>query len=502
MLQEQQAPTLINYLEFEKPVISYTYQTKGISMKIIKLLFLILIPGIIFSQNKSTLQLDIDLLLKKSFFNSAIAAIDVYDLTEGKILYKKNEDMLLHPASNLKLITTATALVFLGPDYKFTTSVYHTGEIVDSICYGDIYFAGGCDPDFTSENLDSLTKKIKAYGIKEIKGNLYGDVTMLDSLFWGHGWMWDDDHSKDFPYFTPLIIDDACVKIEYYPGGIGEKVNVNLIPGTDYFKVINSSQTIIKDSSDFLIRRDWVNRSNDISVTGNLYHMHEKDTVITNIAYPGKFFLELAKQSILNNGIKFNGEKDFKPLWANAEKIFSFERRFGDVINNLNKESDNLSAEMTLRSLANEYHGKPATAENGIKIVDSLITLVGFDPSVYRIVDGSGVSHYNLISAELLTQLLKHMHRDHPELYTVLYESLPVGGVDGTLERRMKNSPAYNNVHAKTGTLSGISTLSGYLTTKKNHLIAFSILMQNYKGSSKTAHYFQDEICKLLIELN
>ena len=471
-------------------------------MKIIKLFFLLFIPGIILPQNKTTLQLDIDLLLKNDFFDNTLAAVDVYDLTENEILYKKNENLLFHPASNLKLLTTSAALVFLGPDYKFTTSVYHTGEIIDSICYGDIYFIGGGDPDFTSEDLDSLTGEIKHFGIKEIKGNLYGDITMLDSLFWGEGWMWDDDHSKSFPYFTPLIINDACIKVEYSPGNIGKKVNINLIPETDYFKVTNTSLTIAEDSSDFLIQRDWISRSNDIAVTGNLYYQHEKDTVVTNIVHPEKFFMELAKKNILKRDIAFKGEIDFNTLPADAERIFSFERKFGNVINNLNKESDNLSAEMTLRALAYKFSGKPVTAENGLKLVDSLITLTGCDPSIYRIVDGSGVSHYNLVSAELLTQLLKHIYREYPDLYPILYESLPIGGVDGTLVKRMKEEPAYNNVHAKTGTLSGISTLSGYLTAKNNHLLAFSILIQNYKGSSKTARDFQDEICKLLIEKN
>lgn len=470
-------------------------------MKIVKsLLLLIFIPGFVFSQNKSSFQTDIDLLLKNDFFKTAAVAIDIYDLTDSKILYRKNEKLLLKPASNLKLLTSAAGLVFLGPDYKFNTSVYHTGEVIDSICYGDIYFVGGCDPDFTSDDLDSLTGEIKNFGIKEIKGNLYGDVSMLDSLFWGNGWMWDDELSKDFPYFTPLIINDACVKIEYSPANIGEEVKVNILTPIIYFNIRNTSRTIKSDSSNFSIKRDWVNRNNNITAEGNLYYKTEKDTVTINIVNPGLYFLKLAEQSLLNNGIKINGHCEFNPLPEEAKKIFALERNYGEVVLNLNKESDNLSAEMTLRAIANKYFGNPATAENGIKVQDSLIVLTGLNPADYRIVDGSGVSHYNLISAELLTQLLKYIYRDQKKLYPLFWESLPVGGVDGTLKNRMKNSPAFNNVHAKTGTLSGVSSLSGYLKTKNDHLIAFSIIIQNYKGSSKTARNFQDEICKLLSE--
>lgn len=466
------------------------------------MILLFFLPAIIFSQEKSELQLDIDILLKDNFFRSTQAAIDIYDLTDNSILYQKNKELLFRPASNMKVVTTSAGLVFLGPEYNFETSVYYTGDIKDSICTGDIYIVGGCDPDFTSKDLDSLVKEIKQFGIKEIAGNLYGDTSMLDSVFWGKGWMWDDELSMDFPYFTPLIINDACIKIEYAPGDIGKEVNINVIPQTDYFKIENSSKTIEKDSSDLRIGRDWVNRSNNIIVSGSLFAESQKDTITTNIFHPEKLFMYLTAKDIIHNGIAFNGNLDFATLPSDSKKIFTLGRKFGDLINNLNKKSDNLSAEMTLRALAYKYFGKPATAANGVMLVDSLITMIGLNPKDYRIVDGSGVSHYNLISAELLTQILKHMYREYPNLYGVLYESFPVGGVDGTLKYRMKDSLTVNNVHAKTGTLSGVSSLSGYLTSKKNHLIAFSILMQNFKGSSRTARNFQDEICRYIIENN
>ncbi len=156
---------------------------------------------------------------------------------------------------------------------------------------------------------------------------------------------------------------------------------------------------------------------------------------------------------------------------------------------------------MTLRALAYKYFGKPASAKNGIKMIDSLITIVGLNPSSYRIVDGSGVSRYNLITANLLVNVLKYFYIKKPQLYQVLYNSFPVAGVDGTLKRRMKNGLAYNNVHAKTGTLSGVSSLSGYLTAANNHKIIFSILIQNYTGHASKARSIQDKICEILSEM-
>ncbi|MGE5410566.1 MAG: D-alanyl-D-alanine carboxypeptidase/D-alanyl-D-alanine-endopeptidase, partial [Clostridiales bacterium] len=166
----------------------------------------------------------------------------------------------------------------------------------------------------------------------------------------------------------------------------------------------------------------------------------------------------------------------------------------------LNKNSDNLSAEMVLRALSVKYFGRPANADNGIKMVDSLITLSGLDNKSYRIVDGSGVSHYNLINAHLLLNVLRFIYQNRPELFNILYNSFPVAGVDGTLRERMKSGSAFNNVHAKTGTISGVSCLSGYAKSKSGHLLAFSLMFQNYAGSSSRAVKIQNAICQILSE--
>jgi D-alanyl-D-alanine carboxypeptidase/D-alanyl-D-alanine-endopeptidase (penicillin-binding protein 4) len=157
---------------------------------------------------------------------------------------------------------------------------------------------------------------------------------------------------------------------------------------------------------------------------------------------------------------------------------------------------------MTLYALANEYSGKPATADSGVKFIELMVDSIGLNHEDYRLVDGSGVSHYNVVSAELLSKLLKFFYEEKPELYKILHDSFPIAGVDGTLEYRMRKTAAENNVHAKTGTLTGVSCISGYLSTKNKHLLAFSIMMQNFVGSSSKAKEFQDEICRILAEHN
>jgi D-alanyl-D-alanine carboxypeptidase/D-alanyl-D-alanine-endopeptidase (penicillin-binding protein 4) len=455
-----------------------------------------------FSSIPATNQNQIDSLLNSDFFKSSQAAISVYDLTDDKPLYQRNEKLLLRPASNQKILTTAAAYLFLGSGYKFKTSVYHSGEIKDSVCSGDLFVVGGLDPDFTTNDLDSLIGEIKHSGIKTIKGNIFADVSTMDSLFWGEGWMWDDDPGYYAAYLTPLSINKNCINVVYEPGEVGKPSLIELIPNTNYFGIVNTSETIDTGKSDLIITRDWINRSNNISVKGKIAKSSKRDTVSLNVFNPTFYFLNLMKERLLGSGISFTGKVDTMTLTKDEKKIFSLERDLDRVIINTNKTSDNLSAELLLHALALKYSGDKASAKKGIVLIDSLISLVGLNPKNYMIADGSGLSFYNLLSAELLTEILKYFYYKQPDLFQKLSNSFPVSGFDGTLSNRMKDSSTFKRVFAKTGSLRGVSNLSGYILSKNNHTIAFSVLIQNYTGGSNQARTIQDNICKIIFETN
>lgn len=463
------------------------------------LLFLSLLSSLSYCQQPQ-LKIKLDQLLSDSMFQQTAASVDVYDLTAGDTLYENRNKLLLKPASNMKVLTTAAGLYFLGTDYNFQTRIYHTGDITDSVCTGNLYIEGHGDPDFSLLDLDSLVRIIKSAGIKEIRGNIYADVSYMDSLFWGKGWMWDDDPSTDAPYLSPLNINSNTVTVNIAPGLPGNPAVVSTIPQTSYFRVKNSSLTVLSDSSTFQWDRDWLHRKNDIILSGNLPFKAPLIAGEINVYDPARYFLTLFRERLETGNIIVLGIIDTSRVPSEAKFMYTFNRPYGEVIVNLNKTSDNLSAEMTLRAMAYKYYGKPAAPENGIKMIDSLITLAGLNYRNYRIVDGSGVSHYNLITTELLLNVLKYIYNSRPGLYNVLYYSFPIAGVDGSLKNRMKNSAAFNNVHAKTGTLSGVSSLSGYVTAANGHLLAFSAIIQNYVGSSKNAVRILDEIGRILAE--
>ncbi|HQF44012.1 MAG TPA: D-alanyl-D-alanine carboxypeptidase/D-alanyl-D-alanine-endopeptidase, partial [Ignavibacteriaceae bacterium] len=310
-----------------------------------------------------------------------------------------------------------------------------------------------------------------------------------DSLYWGSGWMWDDDPSSDAPYLSALNINDDCVIVNYF----GKIDSVEIIPKTNFVGVIR-----LNTNDKLKIDRNWFERKNEIIISG--FDNKNDYSEQVNVLNPDLYFLKVFSEVLDSNQIKFCGNFRIETHNNNQTFLTAVTRKYSDVIVNLNKDSDNLSAEMTLLAMAEKYYGKPANAKNGIKVIKQMIEEIGLNPDDYRLVDGSGVSHYNVVSAELMLTLLKYFYNEKPELYNLLYDSFPIGGVDGSLERRMLKSPLKNNVHAKTGTLTGVSSLSGYLTSKDNHLIAFSIIQQNYIGSSSTTKKFEDEICKIIYE--
>ncbi len=480
-----------------------------IKNQILLLFFYLIIttPNLSAQQNTELLVTQINNIVNDPFFDQTTIALDIFDLTDSISLFRKNEKLLLRPASNMKLLTSAASLLNLGEDYFFKTDLYHTGVIEGNKLYGDIYIVGGFDPDFTDKDLDSIVSVIKSLGIQEITGGVYADISKKDSMYWGKGWMWDDDPDPTAPYLSALNINHNSIEVFVEGGNIDSPALVTLIPNTKFVKVENNLVTVSpNESEDYFVTRDWVNRKNTIIIDGTIRKISVIDsaeqTFKINLLEPDKYFLTLLFEKLRNEGIEIAKSIGKNILPENAVYLTSVNRTIDTVLTHLNKESDNLNAEMLIYVIAYKDSGAPASTDNGLAAVKKLIDSLGFDSGSFSIADGSGVSHYNLVSAELLLDLLKYMYYNKKDLFELYYNSLPVAGIDGTLKKRMKNTSAQNNVHAKTGTLNGVSNLSGYVTSKEGHLIAFSILIQNFVKDYSTARDFQNKICELLAEYN
>jgi len=450
-------------------------------MKKLLIYFVIIVPLI----HPQSLTEELKLYFKKDIFDTTIVAIQVDNLSKGKTLFKKNEKLLLHPASNMKLITTAASLILLGEDYTFITKLFYQGEILNDTLFGNLIFTGGCDPDFSTNDFYPFLNAIQNLGIKHIKGNLIGDISFKDKMYWGKGWMWDDDPSSDAPRLAALNLNDNCVKVNVLNN------RYSLEPKTNYVDIIH-----ITDYDSFLIDRNWLENKNEIIIKGKTKYLSSNQI---NIINPDLYFLTVFREILDSNDIKLSGSIELSELSTNDSKlIYQFERKVKDIIPNVNKNSDNLSAEMLLLALGEKYFGKPTTSQKGIDVIKFFIDSLNLKHKNYRIVDGSGVSHYNLVSVELIIKLLKYMYKQPKGIFETFLNSLPISGIDGTLKNRMKNDITLSKVFAKTGTLSGVSCLSGYMKNKNDELISFSIFIQNFTNSSKKARDIQDDICRII----
>lgn len=217
---------------------------------------------------------------------------------------------------------------------------------------------------------------------------------------------------------------------------------------------------------------------------------------LTPLLLGGKdVFLTRFEQALKKKGIHIGVLKKAE-CPSDAVLLKSISTPIDKVLGRMMKESDNLYAEAVFYALAAK-DGKPyASRKEAMYSIEKMIGFLGFEPAKYRVADGSGLSLYNYLTPELETALLRYAF-SRQEIFTSFYESLPIAGVDGTLKKRMIDTPAFNNVRAKTGTLTGVYSLAGYATAANGHQLAFCIINQGVESASE-ARAFQDKVCVLL----
>jgi PBP4 family serine-type D-alanyl-D-alanine carboxypeptidase len=228
---------------------------------------------------------DITKILSDTLFIPARCGIKIASLETGEVLFERDSKMLLHPASNMKLLTSATALVELGTTYKFKTIMSADAKIVDDTLEGNLYLKGFGNPDFQSSDLATMIAQLKQRGITTIKGDIVADKTYFDDWYWGSGWMWDDEPEQFEAYISPLTINDNCVAVYVTPGkNVGDTVEVRIEPQTAYVNFINEGKTIASgEKSKLKVTRKWRERENTILITGGMPLGRETDETVLSV---------------------------------------------------------------------------------------------------------------------------------------------------------------------------------------------------------------------------
>jgi D-alanyl-D-alanine carboxypeptidase/D-alanyl-D-alanine-endopeptidase (penicillin-binding protein 4) len=279
---------------------------------------------------------------------------------------------------------------------------------------------------------------------------------------------------------------------------MGDTTLISIDPPTQYVSLLNTATTGADTTPLTLeISRKFKERLNVVTVKGQIPRGAKPQKEPISVWGPEMYFLTLFKEKLLRENIVFDGKLLLDTIPSSAVLFARHLQPIDSMVVFLNKMSDNLSAENTIKILGAESYGVPGTTEHGISSVKRTLYSFGIDTTKFLMVDGSGVSHYDLLTPDILVTLLRAMH-SKKDIFDLYYSSLPNAGVDGLLANRMKGTPAQNNLHAKTGTLGGVSSLSGYVTTADGEMLGFSIMMQNYIGTGEPYRKIQDAIGALM----
>lgn len=427
----------------------------------------------------------------------SIKAIDVYSRRRHRPIYRSYSGLLLQPASNLKIVTTSFALHSLGKSYLFTTPFEFAGVQKSDSLIGDLVVVGKGDPIISTSDLDSVAQVIHDDGISTVTGDLVIDISRFDSLQWGNGWMWDDEPEPYAMFIGPAELDHDVVDVSVSLDSLGNGLDISITPETSFIKIRNETREGDLDSID--VTREMIHGTNTIVASGTYTRGFPTEDYQFSVRHPAHYFGTVFRELLAKRGVVVLGKLVVTRRYEDHDprvQAFTLAHGIDTVVTYTNKNSDNLGAECILRQVPMDI-GEVGSAQNAIKLEQDFLTLCGVDTTQYHIVDGSGVSHYNLITPNAIVHVLNY---DLDQSYKdVFINSLPIAGVDGTLKDRMTQDFVSGKLHAKTGSIAGVRTLSGYVFIPGDTLV-FSMMMQNMAWDSDTMRTLQDSICTILTQ--
>jgi len=430
----------------------------------------------------------------------------VVSVTSRQVLYSYHADDLLIPASNVKLATTAAALYHLGDDYEFRTLVQATGPIDgQGVLRGDLVVVGGGDPSISGRFFDGdatavfrqWARELRGRGLRVVTGDLVGDDRFFDRQYRHPTW---PEGQQAYWYEAPvgaLSLNDNCVDFILSPTEPGKPARLRLNPATDYLRFENRCLTRAgRAAPKVLFERAAGSRQ--VLLRGSIPQRVEKVTNYVTVDDPGHFFLAVLAQVLSQEGIVLRGQARLVEPGETLPPLTTLiEHRSGllAAIRVANKRSQNFYAEQILKTVGRKVLGQ-GSFQRGVEAVTTFLEERGLSPEGYRLTDGSGMSRENRLSARCITDLLTVMAHSPPA--DAYRKSFARVGQDGSLRSRLREPEFAGKVFGKTGTLSGVRALSGYVRSKRGELLAYSFLMNGRAAGNWRARQCQNDALKAL----
>jgi D-alanyl-D-alanine carboxypeptidase/D-alanyl-D-alanine-endopeptidase (penicillin-binding protein 4) len=440
--------------------------------------------------------------------------LKIVDLATGKVLFEDHANSLFVPASNSKLFAAALALVRLGPDYRFRTTVI-AGKEPDSEgrLDGDLSLIGGGDPNLSGRELpyrvdsppgdalqaiEDLAGQIVARGVRRIEGDIVGDDTAYTWAPYPPGWALDDALWEYGAPVSALTINDNTFTLKILPG---DPARISVDPPLDFYQIDN----LLRPGSERKIKVDREAGSRQLRVSGTLPLRGAGQSEILAIHDPALYAAVALRDALTRRGVDVRGEAVARHALPGEPAALPVgvelaRRDSGPLLEDLRvtaKVSQNLHAELMVRAVGRARRGS-GSLEAGLEEMQEFAKEIGITPDEFQPRDASGLSRLNLVSPAAVVKLLQFMYRSpQRENWIGL---LPIGGEDGTLQTRLRNTSAARRIHAKTGSLTHVNSLSGYAERADGTMLAFSFLTNNQNAPAAEIRAALDKLCVAMTE--
>lgn len=436
----------------------------------------------------------------------ADVSITVRDRFSGEMVYDYNGLKTIKPASNMKLLTTAAALDLLGKDYRFNTSLYTSGKLSNGVLKGDVYLKGQGDPTLSIDDLQQFAEELKAQGIEKIDGRIVGDDKWFDDDLLTPG-IWIEDES--YYYGAPISAlttspntdyDSGTIIVEAIGTVVGDHPSIKITPHIGDLQIVNEAQTVEAGKTN-TVTIERLYQTNKVVISGNIPVDKTKREWVT-VKHPTTHTLTMFQAVLAEAGIEYSKEKIFQAATPNSAQLVAMKQSMTleQLLIPYMKLSNNGIADILVKTMGKvkNHHG---STKAGLQAMREYGNSINLNMTDWQFEDGSGMSHENRVSSSLVSELLYKVQGE--DWFNTYFSSLPVAAntdrmVGGTLRNRLKDPLTAGKVFAKTGSLTGVSTLSGYLEASSGQSYIFSVLVQNKSGASTAIDEIVKEIAKEL----
>jgi serine-type D-Ala-D-Ala carboxypeptidase/endopeptidase (penicillin-binding protein 4) len=459
---------------------------------------------------RAALRVAIDSMVRQPQFRNAQFGVLIVDPERGDTLYSLNAGKLFMPASNMKIVTGATSLEQLGPDYTFHTEFAAAGRVVHDTLQGALVVNGRGDPTVSDhmrgaamKPLYDVADSLRAHGIITIAGGIIAGPDVFPDTTIGFGWSWDD-LGEDY---------GAGVDALYFNEGFGTAIahgrpgmqpdSIRTLPASTYPRIVSPSHSASQASDTFALRLDFDPTRTQFTARGRLHNA--VDTLTYVFPDQREAYLAALSEAVRSRGIVVMGGELGTLSARGAAKTMSPTPLFTiqspplrEILPALEKPSQNQIAELLYKTLGLEKTGV-GSADSGRVVLERQLAMWGAESDGYLIRDGSGLSRYGYLSPETLVRVLDKVRVD--TAFHVFYDALPIAGLDGSLRNRVKGTAAAGKIHAKTGSVANARSLSGYALTADNHMLIFSLLANNWITPTSAVDSVHNRIMVMLASM-